>query len=122
MRVSAAPPGDPSLAIGPCSPRSPCCMRPAMNGCPGPKSTRAGAQLAVPFTTCSGQERLEAVKWRRSASGAETYQVYHNDLVPKRIDVVTNSPEWQIVDLALHAYSKVGVSLYDTLGKDAVGK
>ena len=31
-------------------------------------------------------------------------------------------PEWQIIDLALHAYAKVGVSLYDTLGKDSVGK
>lgn len=30
--------------------------------------------------------------------------------------------EWQIIDTALHAYSKVGVSLYDTLGKDAVGE
>ncbi|EIW85421.1 long-chain-fatty-acid-CoA ligase [Coniophora puteana RWD-64-598 SS2] len=31
-----------------------------------------------------------------------------------------NRPEWQIVELALHAYDKVGVSLYDTLGKDSV--
>ncbi|KAK7440178.1 medium-chain fatty acid-CoA ligase faa2 [Stygiomarasmius scandens] len=31
-----------------------------------------------------------------------------------------NRPEWQIVDLALHAYNKVGVSIYDTLGKDSV--
>ncbi|KZV75767.1 acetyl-CoA synthetase-like protein [Peniophora sp. CONT] len=31
-----------------------------------------------------------------------------------------NRPEWQLVDLALHAYQKVGVSLYDTLGKDSV--
>ena len=29
--------------------------------------------------------------------------------------------EWQIIDTALHAYNKVGVSLYDTLGKDSVG-
>ncbi|TFY65500.1 hypothetical protein EVG20_g5564 [Dentipellis fragilis] len=28
--------------------------------------------------------------------------------------------EWQLVDFALHAYGKVGVSLYDTLGKDSV--
>ncbi|KAF5373058.1 hypothetical protein D9758_001668 [Tetrapyrgos nigripes] len=28
--------------------------------------------------------------------------------------------KWQIIDFALHAYSKVGVSLYDTLGKDSV--
>jgi len=33
-----------------------------------------------------------------------------------------NIPEWQIVDLALHAYGKIGVSLYDTLGKDSVGE
>lgn len=30
-------------------------------------------------------------------------------------------PEWVIVELALNAYGKVGVSLYDTLGDDAVG-
>lgn len=29
--------------------------------------------------------------------------------------------EWQFVEWALNAYQKVGVSLYDTLGKDAVG-
>ena len=29
--------------------------------------------------------------------------------------------EWEIIDLALNAYSKVGVALYSTLGKDAVG-
>lgn len=31
-----------------------------------------------------------------------------------------NRPEWQLVELALHAYGKVGVSLYDTLGKESV--
>ncbi|ELU37014.1 long-chain-fatty-acid-CoA ligase [Rhizoctonia solani AG-1 IA] len=31
-----------------------------------------------------------------------------------------NRPEWQVIDLALHAYGKVGVSLYDTLGPDSV--
>ncbi|THH20373.1 hypothetical protein EW146_g977 [Bondarzewia mesenterica] len=31
-----------------------------------------------------------------------------------------NRPEWQLVELALNAYGKVGVSLYDTLGKDSV--
>ncbi|KAH9854117.1 acetyl-CoA synthetase-like protein [Lenzites betulinus] len=30
-----------------------------------------------------------------------------------------NCPNWQVVDLALQAYGKVGVSLYDTLGKDS---
>ncbi|KAF9239647.1 long-chain-fatty-acid-CoA ligase [Melanogaster broomeanus] len=30
-----------------------------------------------------------------------------------------NRPEWQLVEFALHAYGKVGVSLYDTLGKDS---
>ncbi|TBU65954.1 acetyl-CoA synthetase-like protein [Dichomitus squalens] len=32
-----------------------------------------------------------------------------------------NCPNWQVVDLSLQAYGKVGVSLYDTLGKDSVG-
>ncbi|KIL00658.1 hypothetical protein PAXRUDRAFT_821456 [Paxillus rubicundulus Ve08.2h10] len=31
-----------------------------------------------------------------------------------------NRPEWQLVEFALHAYGKVGVSLYDTLGRDSV--
>ncbi|KAG8999667.1 hypothetical protein FRB94_006009 [Tulasnella sp. JGI-2019a] len=30
-----------------------------------------------------------------------------------------NRPEWQIIDLACHAYNKVSVSLYDSLGPDA---
>ncbi len=29
--------------------------------------------------------------------------------------------DWQVIDLALQSHKKVGVSLYDTLGKDAVG-
>ncbi|KAI0748011.1 acetyl-CoA synthetase-like protein [Daedaleopsis nitida] len=32
-----------------------------------------------------------------------------------------NCPNWQVVDLSLQAYDKVGVSLYDTLGKDSAG-
>ncbi|KAI6019689.1 long-chain-fatty-acid-CoA ligase [Pisolithus orientalis] len=31
-----------------------------------------------------------------------------------------NRPEWQLVEFALHAYGKVGVSLYDTLGKESL--
>lgn len=31
-----------------------------------------------------------------------------------------NRPEWQLVELALHAYGKVGVSLYETLGNESV--
>ncbi|KAF8516910.1 acetyl-CoA synthetase-like protein [Hysterangium stoloniferum] len=31
-----------------------------------------------------------------------------------------NRPEWQVIDLAVQAYAKVSVSLYDTLGPDAV--
>ncbi|KAJ7465464.1 long-chain-fatty-acid-CoA ligase [Mycena galericulata] len=32
-----------------------------------------------------------------------------------------NRPEWQMVEISLQTYKKVGVSLYDTLGKDSVG-
>ncbi|KAJ7582619.1 long-chain-fatty-acid-CoA ligase [Mycena floridula] len=32
-----------------------------------------------------------------------------------------NRPEWQLVDIAVASYSKVGVSLYDTFGPEAVG-
>ncbi|KAJ7043194.1 hypothetical protein C8F04DRAFT_1251350 [Mycena alexandri] len=31
-----------------------------------------------------------------------------------------NRPEWQIIDIALLSHKKIGVSLYDTLGKDSV--
>ncbi|KAJ7261335.1 hypothetical protein B0H12DRAFT_1106331 [Mycena haematopus] len=31
-----------------------------------------------------------------------------------------NRPEWQIIDIALLSYKKIGVSLYDTLGRDSV--
>ncbi|TIB85666.1 hypothetical protein E3Q06_01816 [Wallemia mellicola] len=31
-----------------------------------------------------------------------------------------NCPEWQIADLSLHAYSRISVPLYDTLGNDSV--
>ncbi|EIM23115.1 hypothetical protein WALSEDRAFT_50428 [Wallemia mellicola CBS 633.66] len=31
-----------------------------------------------------------------------------------------NIPEWQIADLSLHAYSRISVPLYDTLGNDSV--
>ncbi|KAF9453282.1 long-chain-fatty-acid-CoA ligase [Macrolepiota fuliginosa MF-IS2] len=31
-----------------------------------------------------------------------------------------NRPEWQILEIAMQTYNKVSVSLYDTLGKDAV--
>jgi len=31
-----------------------------------------------------------------------------------------NRPEWQILDIAMQTYNKVSVSLYDTLGNDAV--
>lgn len=33
-----------------------------------------------------------------------------------------NRPEWQLIDLALAAYSKVGVALYSTLGRNSVGR
>lgn len=37
------------------------------------------------------------------------------------VQSVNLPPEWVIVELALNAYGKVGVSLYDTLGDEAVG-
>jgi long-subunit acyl-CoA synthetase (AMP-forming) len=32
------------------------------------------------------------------------------------------SSEWQIIDLGIETYGMASVALYDTLGKDAVGK
>ena len=41
---------------------------------------------------------------------------------PLRDHFSSITKEWQLVEFALHAYNKVGVGLYDTLGKDSVGK
>ncbi|OSX65186.1 hypothetical protein POSPLADRAFT_1065120 [Postia placenta MAD-698-R-SB12] len=74
--------------------------------------------------------RYEWVSWpqvntRRRAIGSALHNLFRSGtLGGGEMETVgiwsRNIPEWQIVDLALHAYSKVGVSLYDTLGKDAV--
>lgn len=55
----------------------------------------------------------------RWASGAQTDQVFFS--LSALSNLLTCKTEWVIVELALNAYGKVGVSLYDTLGDEAVG-
>ncbi|CAL1704352.1 unnamed protein product [Somion occarium] len=62
---------------------------------------------------------------RRRAVGSGLLKLFNDGVLPagtlKTVGVWSkNSPGWQIVDLAIQAYGLVGVSLYDTLGKDAV--
>ncbi|CCL99155.1 uncharacterized protein FIBRA_01170 [Fibroporia radiculosa] len=62
---------------------------------------------------------------RRRAIGSALYTLFQKGVLGGgQLETVgiwsKNNPEWQIIDLALHAYAKVGVGLYDTLGKDSV--
>ncbi|KAG7086620.1 hypothetical protein E1B28_002563 [Marasmius oreades] len=70
-------------------------------------------------------ESWGSVDDRRRAIGSALYSLFKNgDLGGGEYETVgiwsQNRPEWQMIDLALHAYAKVGVSIYDTLGKDVV--
>ncbi|KAJ8519883.1 hypothetical protein ONZ45_g3204 [Pleurotus djamor] len=61
---------------------------------------------------------------RRRHIGSALVHLFRTGVLEGELESVgiwaINRPEWQLVDLALHAYGKVGVSLYDTLGRDAV--
>ena len=80
--------------------------------------------LEVLCTRCSKAASWAVDSWTQLESGARTDRVnIRADSRCRQIVIITHpNLEWQIVDLALHAYKKVGVSLYDTLGKDSVGK
>lgn len=70
-------------------------------------------------------ESWGSVDDRRRALGSALYSLFKKgELGGGELETVgtwaQNRPEWQIIDLACHAYSKVGVSIYDTLGKDVV--
>ena len=58
--------------------------------------------------------------WTPLVSGARTHLV--RVLFCHVSSLAHSSKEWQLLDCALHAYGKVGVALYDTLGKDSVGE
>jgi len=67
----------------------------------------------------------ETVDIRRRYVGSGLRKLFDDGVVGGReLPVVgiysPNCPEWQLVDLATHAYELVSVSLYDTLGKDTV--
>ncbi|KAI0705828.1 acetyl-CoA synthetase-like protein [Cytidiella melzeri] len=68
----------------------------------------------------------ETVDYRRRYLGSGLRKLFSDGVAGgKELDTVGiysgNCPEWQIVDLAMQAYEFVTVSLYDTLGRDAVG-
>ncbi|KAH6905799.1 long-chain acyl-CoA synthetase [Coprinopsis sp. MPI-PUGE-AT-0042] len=62
---------------------------------------------------------------RRRQIGSALHKLFHDGTLKGDVyDTVglwsPNRPEWQLVDLACQSYNQVGVSLYDTLGKDSV--
>ncbi|KAG8982468.1 hypothetical protein FRB90_006767, partial [Tulasnella sp. 427] len=70
-------------------------------------------------------ESYGSVDARRRKVGSGLEFKYRQGLYPKaEFETVgiwcPNRPEWQIIDIACQAYNKVSVSLYDTLGPDAV--
>ncbi|KAG8691220.1 hypothetical protein FRC11_005827 [Ceratobasidium sp. 423] len=65
------------------------------------------------------------VRRRRVGSALEVFhrkgELWQNGARLQTVGIWSgNRPEWQVIDLAVHAYGKVGVSLYDTLGPDSV--
>ena len=101
-------------------PRSPSNLQITMFGSLGLRSTRGGERLGVPCITCSRRVFWAEERWTPSASGARTRLVRFLSCHSPRW--LTQVEEWQLLDCALHAYGKVGVALYDTLGKDSVGE
>ncbi|EPT05970.1 hypothetical protein FOMPIDRAFT_1021105 [Fomitopsis schrenkii] len=70
-------------------------------------------------------ESWPQIDGRRRAIGSALHSLFRKGVLGGgALDTVgiwsKNTPEWQLLDCALHAYGKVGVALYDTLGKDAV--
>lgn len=62
---------------------------------------------------------------RRKAIGSALHKLFSEGVVGggqlKTVGIWSkNVPNWQVIDLAVQAYHLVSVSLYDTLGKDAV--
>lgn len=84
----------------------------------------SGAEIwGVRFTDCLWMASLVEVNYQQSVFGVRIDPVGIHVVTRHRPFVFLRHPlEWQIIDLALQAYGKVGVSLYDTLGKDSVGK
>lgn len=70
-------------------------------------------------------QTYKQVDGRRRRIGSALHRLFsQGELQGEDLETVgiwsQNRPEWQLVEFALHAYNKVGVGLYDTLGKDSV--
>ena len=119
-RVCVDQMGAHALAVVQLSPKSPSSLQITTYGSPGHRPTHGDERLAVLFITCSRRACWAEVHWTQLAYGARTPPVR---FVSGHASPPANSgEEWQLLDCALHAYGKVGVALYDTLGKDAVGE
>ncbi|CAG7853254.1 Long-chain-fatty-acid--CoA ligase 5; AltName: Full=Long-chain acyl-CoA synthetase 5; Short=LACS 5 [Serendipita indica DSM 11827] len=86
---------------------------------------KCGSPSTLKFEQEYRWETYEQVAQRRLHIGSAIQSMF-NDGVIGGGDLQTvgtwtiNRPEWQLVDLALSAYNKVGVALYSTLGRNAV--
>jgi hypothetical protein len=78
--------------------------------------------LGVPFMLSSKMARWVVENAPRWVFGVKIDLVNLSLLAWFNLSLRANvQPECVLVDLALNAYGKVGVSLYDTLGDEAVG-
>lgn len=82
--------------------------------------------LGVHSPICLPRVNLAVGTWTPLEFGHKIGQVSFNIGLARdqnwRYILMVYIVEWQIVDIALQGCGKVGVSLYDTLGKDSVGK
>ena len=97
-------------------------MRVTTSGKHTHRRTRGGATLAVLFIISLRVEQWAVGNTPQWVSGVRIRPVSFLFLVRLSLPLNVNfQPECVLVELALNAYGKVGVTLYDTLGDEAVG-
>jgi len=97
-------------------------MRDTTSGRHTHRRMRGDAILAVPFIISLRTDQWVVGNTPRWVSGVRTDLVSLSLLARLSLPLNVNIlPECVLVELALNAYGKVGVTLYDTLGDEAVG-
>lgn len=77
--------------------------------------------LVVPWITCGSRRESEVPIYPQLVYGVKIDQVC--TLVRRGFTLlIKRRAEWQLVDLAVQAYAKVSVCLYETLGLHSAGK
>ena len=100
-----------------------CSLRTTTSGRHTDKSMSGGGTLGVLCASCTSTVLLGVERCQQLGPGVRTGQVrlLIRSLTTQLYSTLTIIAEWQVIDWSLHAYGFVGVSLYDTLGKDSVG-